>query len=126
MSDNNKNKVDLKVESMSVEECEKALLELEAELDAYSLEKEKSDDEPQLSTSSVFEPEEKDFKQLDGEKAPDEGNAVFAFPAGRPIVSQRLIGHRVFRRSVLHGDTAIDQRGIAVIGCQLTPGIGSE
>ena len=61
---------------MTVEECEAALDELEKELSAYSAAAEK--DEPKLSTDSVFEKEDKDLKDLDGEKAPD-GETTFAF-----------------------------------------------
>lgn len=80
MSENYKNsnepKDGMSVDSMTVEECEAALNELEKELSAYSAAAEK--DEPGLSTDSVFEKEDEGLKDLDGEKAPD-GESTFAF-----------------------------------------------
>lgn len=82
MSENIKNSNEQKdgtvVESMTVEECEAALDELERELGAYSAAADKETDEPRLSTAAVFEKKVEDFKELDGEKAPD-GEATFAF-----------------------------------------------
>ena len=77
---NNERRDDLKIDSMSVEECERALSELEKELSAYSAEAEHpSEVEPTLSTTAVFEPEVKDLKELDRVKADESDGAVFAF-----------------------------------------------
>lgn len=80
MSEKNKTNADLNVASMSVEECEKALLELETELSAYCAANSTAEEsEPVLSTSSVFESEEKGLKELDGEKSSDGDGSAFAF-----------------------------------------------
>jgi DNA segregation ATPase FtsK/SpoIIIE-like protein len=80
MSENNKINADLNEDSMSVEECEKALLELENELSDYRAANPVAEEsEPTLSTASVFEPKEKDLKELDGEKSSDGDGSAFAF-----------------------------------------------
>ena len=77
---NNKTEDGLHIESMSVEECERALGELEAELLAFASSNpvETAEEEIKLETSSVTAPE-KDLRSLDGEKAPDGDCAEFAF-----------------------------------------------
>lgn len=69
------------ISSMTVEECEKALLELEEELNAYS--SSVCEDEPTLEIGTVYDAknestDEGGFKTLDGEKASGDG-ADFAF-----------------------------------------------
>lgn len=68
--------------SMTVEECELALRELEEELNAFDASTAR-EEEPTLETKTVYETvtesaDEDVFKALDGEKASGDG-AVFAF-----------------------------------------------